>query len=110
MSDECSHLDQIDRQAKPSGDGCKECLETGGRWMHLRRCAVCGPIGCGDSSPNRHATRHFPETGHAIMQSYEPGEDWVYCFEYDLGFELDDMMESPSHPPGWSPGPPATRG
>ena len=106
MSDECTHLDQIVIGVEPSGDGCKECMETGGRWMHLRRCAVCGHIGCCDSSPGKHATKHAHETGHAIMQSYEPGEDWLYCVEDDLMFEMDDMMDSPSHPPGWSPGPP----
>ena len=79
MSDECTHLDQIVVGVAPSGDGCKECMETGGRWMHLRRCAVCGHIGCCDSSPGKHATKHAHETGHAIMQSYEPGEDWLYC-------------------------------
>ena len=77
MSDECTHLDQIVIGVAPGGDGCKECMETGGRWVHLRRCAVCGHIGCCDSSPGKHATKHAHETGHAIMQSYEPGEDWA---------------------------------
>ena len=84
MSEECTHLDQIVVGVEPSGDGCKECMETGGRWMHLRRCAVCGHIGCCDSSPGKHATKHAHETGHAIMQSYEPGEDWLYCTEDEL--------------------------
>lgn len=106
MSDECRHLDQIVLGVEPSGDGCKECMETGGRWMHLRRCTVCGHVGCCDSSPGRHATKHALETGHAIMQSYEPGEDWLYCTEDDLLFEVEEMAGSPSHPPGWSPGPP----
>lgn len=106
MSDECAHRDQIVPGAEPSGDGCKECLENETVWMYLRRCAICGHIGCCDSSPNAHATKHFQETGHAIIQSYEPGEDWLYCYEDDLMFESDELAGSPSRPPGWSPGPP----
>ncbi len=98
MSAECTHLDQIELEAPPSGDGCKECLETGGRWLHLRRCAVCGHVGCCDSSPNKHARRHFGETGHAIVQSFEPGEDWLYCFADDLTFVVEELQDSPSHP------------
>ena len=98
MSDECTHLDQIDPAVAPGGPGCKECLETGARWMHLRRCAVCGHIGCCDSSPNRHARRHWEQTGHAVVQSFEPGEDWFYCFPDDLLFEVEGMTDSPSHP------------
>jgi len=41
-----------------------------------------------------------------VIQSYEPGEDWVYCYADDLLTELPDLEDSPSHPPGWSPGPP----
>jgi uncharacterized UBP type Zn finger protein len=106
MSDECSHLDQIVLGVSPGGDGCQECLETDQTWLHLRRCAVCGHIGCCDSSPNKHARRHFEETGHAIVQSFEPDEDWLYCFDDDLVFGVEELQASPSHPPGWSPGPP----
>jgi uncharacterized UBP type Zn finger protein len=98
MSDECTHLEQIDPAAGPSGEGCKECLETGGTWMHLRRCAVCGHVGCCDSSPNRHARRHWEETGHTVVQSFEPGEDWLYCFEDDVVFEVEELEDSPSRP------------
>ena len=80
MSDECRHLDQIVLGAEPSGDGCKECMETGGRWLHLRRCTVCGHIGCCDSSPNKHATKHFHATGHPLVRSIEPGEAWIWCY------------------------------
>ena len=98
MNDECVHLDQISTDAAPSGTGCKECLETGQKWMHLRRCALCGHVGCCDSSPNRHARRHWEETGHAIVQSFEPREDWFYCFADDLLFEVEGFEDSPSHP------------
>ena len=97
MTDTCSHLDQI-RPVAPSGDGCVECLRTGGVWLHLRRCTTCGHIGCCDNSPGKHATRHFHETAHPIVQSYEPGEDWYWCYLDDIAFELADQGPSPSHP------------
>jgi Zn-finger in ubiquitin-hydrolases and other protein len=92
----CSHLDHI-LPVEPSGDGCVECLRNGTRWVHLRRCAECGHVGCCDQSPNRHATAHANATTHPIVQSYEPGEDWLYCYPDDLMFELDDREPSPSH-------------
>jgi hypothetical protein len=70
----------IDPSAKPSGTGCRECLADGGWWVHLRRCAACGHVGCCDSSPAQHATHHFQETGHPVMQSFEPGESWFFDF------------------------------
>ena len=75
----CQHLDQI-RPVTPSAAGCEDCLKTGDRWVHLRLCLICGHVGCCDSSPNRHATRHFHATGHAIIRSFEPGEDWCWCY------------------------------
>jgi hypothetical protein len=75
----CSHTDQIE-PVTPSADGCEECLETGGRWVHLRLCLICGNVGCCDSSPNRHASRHAAESGHPIVESFEPGEDWRWCY------------------------------
>jgi ubiquitin-hydrolase Zn-finger-containing protein len=79
MTRRCSHLSAI-RAVTPSGDGCKECLETGGTWVHLRECLICGHIGCCDNSPGKHATGHFHSTGHAIIRSFEPGEDWRWCY------------------------------
>jgi uncharacterized UBP type Zn finger protein len=76
---ECTHIDQI-RDVTPSGTGCKECLEIGGRWVHLRLCLSCGHVGCCDSSPNRHATKHFRASHHPIVRSFEPGEDWAWCY------------------------------
>ena len=75
-----------------------ECLQTGGRWVHLRRCLTCGHIGCCDSSPSRHATGHFQSTGHPLVQSFEPGEDWVWCYADEVGLEVEGMEGSPSHP------------
>lgn len=75
----CLHVDQI-QDVTPSASGCEDCLKSGGRWVHLRICLICGHVGCCDSSPNRHATRHFHETGHPLVQSFEQGEDWVWCY------------------------------
>lgn len=105
MAQECTHLNQI-KDVAPSGPGCVECLAEHSEWVHLRRCVSCGHIGCCDSSPNQHATKHAMKTGHPIIQSYEPGEDWLWCYLDNLGFEIPTMVNSPSHPPGWSPGPP----
>jgi len=70
----------IDPHAIPSGTGCVECLAAGQWWFHLRRCAKCGHIGCCDTSPDQHATAHFRETGHFIVTSFEPGEDWFWNY------------------------------
>jgi hypothetical protein len=93
----CTHLDTI-HDVAPSGPGCFECMQTGGVWVHLRRCTECGHVGCCDNSPNRHATKHFHATQHPIIQSFEPGEDWYWCYADDLFFELDGDTPSPSHP------------
>ena len=75
----CAHLDQIN-DVEPSAEGCEECLRTGETWVHLRKCLTCGHVGCCDSSKNKHAHRHADEAGHPIVQSFEPGEDWRWCF------------------------------
>lgn len=79
MAKTCTHLDQV-RQVSPSGAGCKECLETGDHWVALRMCLSCGHVGCCDSSKGRHADKHFHDSGHAVMQSAEPGQDWRWCY------------------------------
>ena len=76
---ECTHLDQIN-DVEPSAEGCEECLRTGDTWVHLRECLTCGHVGCCDSSKNKHAHRHADEAGHPIVRSFEPGEDWRWCF------------------------------
>jgi uncharacterized UBP type Zn finger protein len=93
----CAHLADLEINAPPSGPGCYECMRTGGRWVHLRRCLRCGRIGCCDNSPGRHATAHFHETTHPLIQSYEPGEDWVWCYVDELFLEVEGPP-SPSHP------------
>jgi uncharacterized UBP type Zn finger protein len=80
MSSACTHLDHIHDVTPNTPDGCEECLAMGDTWVHLRICLECGHVGCCDSSKNKHATKHFEETGHPIMQSFQPGEDWRWCF------------------------------
>jgi uncharacterized UBP type Zn finger protein len=80
MSAPCTHLDQINDVTARTPDGCEECLQTGDRWVHLRLCLTCGHVGCCDSSKNKHATKHFHATEHPIVQSFQPGEDWVWCY------------------------------
>ena len=75
----CSHLDQI-KQVTPHTQGCEECLKIGSRWVHLRLCLTCGKVGCCDSSPNRHATKHSMSDHHPIVRSFEPGENWRWCY------------------------------
>jgi Zn-finger in ubiquitin-hydrolases and other protein len=93
----CTHLDTI-ANPSPVAEGCVECLATGDSWLHLRRCMTCGHIGCCDSSPNRHATKHAHAVGHPIVQSFEPGEDWLWCYVDEVGFAIDMLTPSPSHP------------
>ncbi|HQF04426.1 MAG TPA: UBP-type zinc finger domain-containing protein [Phycicoccus sp.] len=96
----------IDPTVPPSGTGCVECLATEGWWVHLRRCAQCGHIGCCDTSPSQHATGHFRETGHPIMQSFEPGEDWFWNFEREKGALGPRLADPQSRPEDQSvPGP-----
>ena len=77
----CQHTDQILVQTIPDHvAGCEDCLKIGGRWVHLRICLTCGHVSCCDSSPNRHASKHAQASGHPIVQSLEPGEDWRWCF------------------------------
>ena len=82
----CEHLKEI-KKVTPSADGCEDCLKTGGWWVHLRLCETCGHVGCCDSSPNKHATKHFHATTHPIVKSIEPGEDWGYCYVDDMFYE-----------------------
>jgi hypothetical protein len=90
----------INPATKPSGTGCKECLASGAWWLHLRRCAECGHIGCCDSSPNQHATKHFKETGHPIIASFEPGEAWFYNYVTEENIHGEHAHLAP---PRWHP-------
>ena len=87
MPAQCVHLDQVRDVTPRTPDGCEECLKTGDWWVHLRLCLECGHVGCCDSSPNKHATKHFHQTGHPIVRSFQPDEDWGWCYLDDLMFE-----------------------
>ena len=81
LEGDCDHLRAVQKPVEPHEPGqCHTCLEQGMSWVHLRMCVGCGNIACCDSSPGRHASAHFRESGHPVMRSAEPGEDWRWCF------------------------------
>lgn len=88
----------IDPSATPSGAGCVECLASEGWWFHLRRCARCGHVGCCDSSPSQHASRHAAEHGHPVVRSFEPGEDWFWDYEHERYLAGPDLAPPAHHP------------
>lgn len=83
MPDSCNHLDQV-KVTRTSTKVCEDCVKTGDPWVHLRLCMICGHVGCCDSSKNKHATRHFHETGHPLIRSIERGEHWMWCYVDEL--------------------------
>jgi Zn-finger in ubiquitin-hydrolases and other protein len=95
----------IDPSAPPSGTGCTECDATGGWWVHLRRCAQCGHIGCCDTSPSQHATAHARASGHPLIQSFEPGEDWFWNYDTEEMYEGGPALAPPAHHPETQPVP-----
>ncbi len=105
MTYECEHLTQAAQRASgvtPSADGCEECLAVGDAWVHLRLCLSCGHVGCCDSSINRHATKHFRHSHHPVVRSFEPEEEWAYCYRDDAFVERLSAVGSepaPRHDP-----------
>ena len=97
-----SAIPGFDPSAAPSGAGCVECEATAGWWVHLRRCAQCGHIGCCDSSPSQHASAHWRATGHPLITSFEPGEDWFWDYAANAYYEPDStgsvLADPQSHP------------
>ena len=89
MASGCSHLGHVKKVEARTPDGCEECLKIGSAWVHLRLCLECGHVGCCDNSINRHATKHFRTTKHPVMRSFEPGEDWGWCY-------VDELMIEPA--------------
>ncbi|WP_283095425.1 UBP-type zinc finger domain-containing protein [Nocardioides alcanivorans] len=97
MGTPCEHLELV-RDTTPSANGCEDCLRSGDTWVHLRMCMTCGHVGCCDSSPNRHATAHWhSNASHPLVRSFEPGEDWWWCYADDLLFEVPGAGAAPSH-------------
>jgi uncharacterized UBP type Zn finger protein len=96
----CTHVDRVEITELPeSVPGCEECLESGSEWCHLRMCLTCGHVGCCDSSPNKHATAHSGATGHPIMRSVQPGENWAWCFVDEVAMVLPQVTGEPTIPP-----------
>lgn len=83
----CSHISAIVELKLPEKHECATCVQHGGSWKHLRTCQTCGITLCCDSSPQQHATKHFQETGHPVIISAEPGEQWLWCYEHELFVE-----------------------
>ena len=99
MSD-CTHLDTISIFELPERvDGCEECLQAGGVWLHLRICLGCGHVGCCDSSPGQHASRHAEASGHPLIRSLEPGEEWAWCFPDELAMVIPAIHGATQIPP-----------
>jgi hypothetical protein len=94
----------IDPTVPPSGTGCVECLESGGWWLHLRRCAGCGHIGCCDTSPSQHATAHAKSMSHGVIRSFEPGENWFWDYTTEE-FSEGPALAPPEHHPASQPVP-----
>ena len=92
MAEICTHLDQIE-DVPAHTNGCEECLQLGDSWVHLRLCRTCGHVGCCDQSKNKHATKHYATTRHAIIRSIEPGEEWSWCYVDQIAFLLEDDAE-----------------
>jgi hypothetical protein len=88
----------IDPSVPPSGTGCVECEEVAGWWVHLRRCAQCGHIGCCDTSPAQHASAHAAAAGHPFIRSFEPDEDWFYSYETMEMYEGPALAPPQNHP------------
>jgi hypothetical protein len=88
----CEHAIDL-KPVPPHTRGCEECLRLGMEWVHLRLCLNCGHVGCCDSSPGRHATKHFHAKGHPVMASLEPGERWAWCFVDEVELPVPDGFE-----------------
>ena len=93
-----TEIQGIDPTVPPSGPGCAECEAAGGWWLHLRRCAQCGRIGCCDSSPSQHASAHAAATGHPIVASYEPGESWFWSYQSEEFYDGPGLAPPEHHP------------
>ena len=84
----CEHEDGLVPAPPRTPEGCEECLRAGTPWVHLRLCLTCGHVGCCDSSPGRHASRHARYEAHPVIASYEPGERWAWCFVDDAEVDV----------------------
>ncbi|PWR07032.1 hypothetical protein DKT68_20415 [Micromonospora acroterricola] len=77
----CQHLTEAGAVEPGTVEECPDCVAIGDAdWVHLRACLTCGHVGCCDSSPNQHATKHFESSGHPVIRSAQPGETWRWCY------------------------------
>jgi uncharacterized UBP type Zn finger protein len=96
----CTHLDSVTITELPAAsDGCVDCLATGAPWCHLRICLTCGHVGCCDDSPHRHASAHAASSGHPLIRSIQPGEDWSWCFVDEVAMRIAEVTGEPRIPP-----------
>lgn len=79
-SPNCTHQEWANAVQPSNPQACEDCQKLGDTWVHLRVCLTCGYVGCCDDSTNKHASRHFAATGHPLIKSLEPGEDWAWCY------------------------------
>jgi hypothetical protein len=86
---DCSHLDQVTVEAESSYEACEDCVREGTQWVHLRVCLTCEHVGCCDSSPMKHASKHARESSHPIVSSAEPGEAWSWCYVDEVMLDLE---------------------
>ena len=96
----CTHLDTVTVTELPEAvDGCEDCLRDGGVWLHLRICLQCGHVGCCDDSPGKHASAHFRDSGHPLIRSLEPAEEWSWCFVDDAAMIIQGIAGRTRIPP-----------
>ncbi len=97
----CNHIPDDLTPPSPGATGCEECLAMNQRnWVHLRLCQECGHVGCCDNSLGMHATAHFRASHHALIRSFEPGEDWWWCYPDQVSFFIDEAPPAPSYKGG----------
>lgn len=83
----CDDLLTMTIGPRPEG-GCQQCIDAGDTWVHLRFCVTCNTVGCCEDSKNQHARKHAESTGHPVVRTKEPGEDWAWCYEHGMGINL----------------------
>ena len=83
----CIHIDEI-TNIKPLSNKCESCYDIGNSWVQLRLCQICGYVGCSDKSKNKHARKHYEESGHPIVQSFKNNEDWYWCYSCKALFTM----------------------
>jgi uncharacterized UBP type Zn finger protein len=84
---QCQHVAEIKDVEPGTPNGCEDCLRLGTEWVHLRLCLTCGKVACCNDSPQRHSLRHFLDSNHPMIQSWEPDEDWMWCYPDELFYE-----------------------